>query len=103
MCILHTLPAGIYSDLKPAECMLSRDGKVKADRFQVLRDFPAPSANATMIGTQATPQPEPYRGRAEAKSDLYAWAATMHHELSGRRSCGRSAIQLPQVARSRPM
>jgi serine/threonine protein kinase len=81
---LHNLePPVIYRDLKPSNLMLTASGQVKLIDFGIARLF-QPLSNATMIGTQGYAPPEQYRGKAEARSDLYALGATMHHALSGR-------------------
>ena len=81
---LHNLePPVIYRDLKPSNVMIGRNAQAKLIDFGIARHF-QPQSNATMIGTQGYAPPEQYRGRVEARSDLYALGATMHHALSGR-------------------
>jgi serine/threonine protein kinase len=79
----HLDPPVIYRDLKPSNVMVTAEGKAKLIDFGIARFF-QPLANATMIGTQGYAPPEQYRGRVEARSDLYALGATMHHAISGR-------------------
>ena len=94
---LHNLqPPVIYRDLKPSNVMLTRDGKVKLIDFGIARFF-QPMSNATMIGTQGYAPPEQYRGRAEARSDLYALGATMHHALSGRDPASEPPFSFPKL------
>ncbi len=50
-----------------------------------------------MIGTQGYAPPEQYRGRAEARSDLYALGATMHHALSGRDPAAEPPFSFPKL------
>jgi serine/threonine protein kinase len=81
---LHKLePPVIYRDLKPSNVMITPSGQVKLIDFGIARHF-QPLSNATMIGTQGYAPPEQYRGKVEARSDLYALGATMHHALTGR-------------------
>lgn len=81
---LHNLsPPVIYRDLKPSNLMITPSSQVKLIDFGIARLF-QPLSNVTMIGTQGYAPPEQYRGKAEARSDLYALGATMHHALSGR-------------------
>jgi serine/threonine protein kinase len=99
---LHNLePPVIYRDLKPSNVMLTRNGQVKLIDFGIARFF-LPQSNATMIGTQGYAPPEQYRGRAEARSDLYALGATMHHALSGRDPATEPPFSFPKLRSLNP-
>jgi tRNA A-37 threonylcarbamoyl transferase component Bud32 len=76
-------PPIIFRDMKPANVMLQRDGRIKLIDFGIARHF-APSPSGTAVGTPGYAPPEQYFGRAEPRSDLYALGATLHHLLSGR-------------------
>lgn len=76
-------PPVIYRDLKPANLMLRRDGRVMMIDFGIARFF-NPIARGTMIGTPGYAPPEQYQGLAEPRSDLFALGATMFHLLTGR-------------------
>lgn len=94
---LHNLePSVIYRDLKPSNVMLTGKGQVKLIDFGIARFF-QPQSAATMIGTQGYAPPEQYRGRAEARSDLYAMGATMHHALSGRDPSSEAPFSFPPI------
>ena len=72
----------IYRDLKPANVMIADNGRrlVLTD-FGIARFF-APHTKGTAIGTPGYVPPEQYAGVVEARSDLYALAATLHHLLT---------------------
>src|ERR1700730_2504139 len=89
-------PPVVFRDLKPSNVMLGRIGQVKLIDFGIARFF-LPQSNATMIGTQGYAPPEQYRGRAEARSDLYALGATMHHALSGRDPAMEPPFSFPKL------
>jgi serine/threonine protein kinase len=81
---LHGLtPPIIYRDLKPSNVIVKASGRIKMVDFGIARHF-QPKSTATMIGTQGYAPPEQYLGKAEARSDLYALGATLHHLLTGR-------------------
>src|SRR6266481_8968544 len=94
---LHNLmPPVIYRDLKPSNIMVTREGQAKLIDFGIARHF-QPLVNATMIGTQGYAPPEQYRGRVEARSDLYALGATMHQALSGRDPAAEAPFSFPPL------
>jgi serine/threonine protein kinase len=99
---LHRLaPPVIYRDLKPSNIMITPSGQVKLIDFGIARFF-APLTNATMIGTQGYAPPEQYRGKVEARSDLYALGATMHHALTGRDPAAEAPFSFPPLRKLVP-
>jgi serine/threonine protein kinase len=99
---LHGLiPPVIYRDLKPSNVMITAAAQVKLVDFGIARFF-APLTNATMIGTQGYAPPEQYRGKVEARSDLYALGATMHHALSGRDPAAEPPFSFPPLRKVAP-
>ena len=99
---LHNLePAVIYRDLKPSNVMLTPGGQVKLIDFGIARHF-QPLSNATMIGTQGYAPPEQYRGKVEARSDLYALGATMHQALTGRDPTTEPPFSFPPLRKLLP-
>jgi eukaryotic-like serine/threonine-protein kinase len=72
----------IFRDLKPSNIMLRGDGALVLVDFGIARSF-APSQKGTMIGTEGYAPPEQYRGVADARGDLYALGATLHHLATG--------------------
>jgi serine/threonine-protein kinase len=99
---LHGLiPPVIYRDLKPSNVMITAGAQVKLVDFGIARFF-APLTNATMIGTQGYAPPEQYKGKVEARSDLYALGATMHHALSGRDPAAEPPFSFPPLRKVAP-
>jgi formylglycine-generating enzyme required for sulfatase activity len=91
----HTPPV-IYRDLKPSNVMVSANGQAKVVDFGIARFF-QPQATATMVGTQGYAPPEQYKGKVEARSDLYALGATMHFMLTGRDPALEPPFMFPPV------
>jgi serine/threonine protein kinase len=99
---LHGLkPSVVYRDLKPSNVMVTPAGLVKLVDFGIARYF-QPLKTATAIGTQGYAAPEQYRGKAEARSDLYALGATMHHLLSGRDPAMEPPFSFPPIEQLLP-
>jgi serine/threonine protein kinase len=72
----------IFRDLKPSNIMTREDGRLMLVDFGIARSF-APQQKGTMIGTEGYAPPEQYRGIADARGDLYALGATLHHLSTG--------------------
>ncbi|MEA2597795.1 MAG: eukaryotic-like serine/threonine-protein kinase [Thermomicrobiales bacterium] len=72
----------IFRDLKPSNIMIRDDGRLMLVDFGIARSF-APQQRGTMIGTEGYAPPEQYRGIADARGDLYALGATLHHLSTG--------------------
>lgn len=68
----------IFRDLKPSNIMLRSSGRVALIDFGIARTFQG-SQRGTMIGTEGYAPPEQYRGMADARGDIYALGATLHH------------------------
>jgi serine/threonine-protein kinase len=92
-------PAIIFRDLKPANIMLGKDGKIKLIDFGIARLFkPGKSADTTSFGTAGYAPPEQYGkgGQTDARSDIYALGATLHHLLT-RRDPAQSPFAFPPL------
>ncbi len=72
----------IFRDLKPSNIMIRNDGSLVLVDFGIARPF-APDQKGTMIGTEGYAPPEQYRGIADARGDIYALGATLHHLATG--------------------
>lgn len=84
---LHTQePPIIFRDLKPANIMVQADGMIKLIDFGIARLFKSEKSTDTVaLGTPGYAPPEQYGQRqTDARSDVYALGATLHHLLTGR-------------------
>nr|MDQ5827052.1 serine/threonine protein kinase [Chloroflexota bacterium] len=86
---LHTQdPPIIYRDLKPANVMLVEGmvERIKLIDFGIARLHKAGKTSDTeAFGTAGYAPPEQYgKGQTDQRSDIYAFAATMHHLLTNR-------------------
>jgi eukaryotic-like serine/threonine-protein kinase len=68
----------IFRDLKPSNVMLRSTGKIALIDFGIARTFQG-DQRGTMIGTEGYAPPEQYRGLVDARGDIYALGATLHH------------------------
>jgi len=71
----------IFRDMKPANIMLCKDGRIMLVDFGIAKQL-QPAARGTMIGTEGYAPPEQYKGVADPRVDIYALGATMHHLLT---------------------
>lgn len=77
----HRNPPVVYRDLKPANIIVTPNGRIKLVDFGIARHF---TRNGTTIGTIGFAAPEQYQGQCEPRSDIYALAATLYYLVSGR-------------------
>ncbi|MDQ3547394.1 MAG: serine/threonine protein kinase, partial [Chloroflexota bacterium] len=68
----------IFRDLKPSNIMLRTSGQIVLIDFGIARTIQG-RQRGTMIGTEGYAPPEQYRGIADARGDIYALGATLHH------------------------
>jgi len=74
----------LHRDVKPSNCMLAEDGRVKLGDFGLSARSGETSAEAP-LGTVLFASPEQLRGEAiGAASDIYSVSATLYYLLSGR-------------------
>ncbi len=78
-------PPIIFRDLKPGNVMITRTGQVKLIDFGIARLFkPGKKQDTQFFGTAGYSPREQYGyGQTDARSDVYALGATLHHLLTG--------------------
>jgi serine/threonine protein kinase len=81
-------PPIVHRDIKPANIIIgAKDKRARLVDFGIARADVARNTRrkqTTALGTQGYAPPEQYKGNADARSDLYALAATLHHLLTNR-------------------
>jgi serine/threonine protein kinase len=81
-------PPIVHRDIKPANIIIgARDKRAHLVDFGIARADIAKNAKrkqTSALGTQGYAPPEQYQGNADARSDLYALAATLHYLLTNR-------------------
>jgi tRNA A-37 threonylcarbamoyl transferase component Bud32 len=84
---LHSqTPPIIFRDIKPSNLIRRPDGMVSMIDFGIARRVRQGASSDTIVfGSPGYAPPEQYgQGQTEARSDLYALGATLHHLLTGR-------------------
>ncbi len=87
--VMHSrTPPIIHRDVKPDNIMLLQDGRnIKLIDFGTARDlthsFKGRNPRLTRVFTEGYAPPEQIVGKPEARSDLFALAATMYHLVTG--------------------
>jgi serine/threonine protein kinase len=94
-------PPIIYRDLKPGNIMIDLHGRAMLIDFGIARFLP-PGGRGTQIGSVGYAPPEQYLGKLEARSDIYALAATIHHLLTGRDPQLEPPFSFPPVRQLAP-
>ncbi len=96
-------PPIIFRDLKPDNIMVDNDDVVKLIDFGIARHFtPGKTADTTAIGTTGYAPPEQYgKVQTDARSDIYALAATMHQLLT-RRDPSQDPFNFPPARQLNP-
>ena len=77
----------ILGNLSPSNLMLDDHGRIRLVDLGITRIFRG-SAEPSVIGNPGYAPPEQHRDPVDARVDIYALSAIMHHLLSGRDPCG---------------
>jgi eukaryotic-like serine/threonine-protein kinase len=94
-------PPIVHRDIKPANIIISsKDNLAHLVDFGIARAGEAKNAQrkqTSALGTPGYAPPEQYQGNADARSDIYALAATLHHLLTNRDPSDYPAFNYPSV------
>ena len=86
----------IHRDVKPSNCFLTADGRVKIGDFGLCRSLERDNAltqTGTFLGTVLYASPEQIRGEAvAATADVYSVCATLFYLLTGRAPFQRDSM-----------
>ncbi len=85
MSYLHNRPTPIiFRDLKPDNIIITADDDVRLVDFGIAKVFEGPKGHTTKFAilTEGYAPPEQLMGKAELRSDIYAFGATIYHILS---------------------
>ncbi len=82
---LHTrTPPIIYRDMKPANVMLTPEGKIRVIDFGIAREYKEQSLkDTTILGTRAYAPLEQFGGKTDPRSDIYSLGVTMFQMVTG--------------------
>ena len=102
LAFLHTRnPPIIYRDLKPDNIMVdAAGGRIKLIDFGIARRFKGGKRSDTyMLGTRGYAAPEQFgKAESDARTDLYALGATLHHLLTHENPTNRKLFEFPSLA-----
>jgi eukaryotic-like serine/threonine-protein kinase len=73
----------IFRDLKPSNIIVTPQDRIVLIDFGIARVFQTDQPKGTIVGTEGYAPPEQYRGVVDARIDIYALGATLHHLLTG--------------------
>ena len=99
-------PPIVHRDIKPANIIIgAKDKRAHLVDFGIARADIAKNVKrkqTSALGTQGYAPPEQYQGNADARSDLYALAATLHYLLTNRDPSEYPPFAFPPVRTLNP-
>jgi len=99
-------PPIVHRDIKPANIIIgAKDKRAHLVDFGIARADIARNVKrkqTSALGTQGYAPPEQYQGNADARSDLYALAATLHYLLTNRDPSEYPPFAFPPVRTLNP-
>jgi len=99
-------PPIVHRDIKPANIIISsKDNLAHLVDFGIARAGETKNARrkqTSALGTPGYAPPEQYQGNADARSDIYALAATLHHLITNRDPSDYPAFNYPNVRTLNP-
>lgn len=86
---LHTrTPPIIYRDMKPANVMLTPEGRIRVIDFGIAREYKEQNLkDTTSLGTRGYAPPEQFGGKTDARSDIYSLGVSMFQLVTGKDPC----------------
>lgn len=98
-------PPIVHRDIKPANIIIDAKKRAHLVDFGIARADVAKNSKrkqTSALGTPGYAPPEQYQGNADARSDLYALAATLHHLLTNRDPRNYAPFAYPSVRSLNP-
>lgn len=87
---LHTRPSPvIYRDLKPGNIMIQSDGHIRLIDFGIAVEIKE-GKEIESLGTKGFAAPEQFKGKADARSDIFTMGATLYCMLTENVPKGKS-------------
>ena len=98
-------PPIVHRDIKPANIIIDAKKRAHLVDFGIARadvNKNSKRKQTSALGTPGYAPPEQYQGNADARSDLYALAATLHHLLTNRDPRNYAPFAYPSVRSLNP-